>query len=295
MMLDIYVGVLGALAVGGVLLVIAGLRGTDGPPPAPDAPTAPNRLREWWHGLGGTPAERRTRQLLLIAAAVVTVVVFVLTGIPIVALLVGIAVPGVPWLWSVGKREERAIARAEALGDWTRRLKDQISTGAGLVSAVVNTTDSAPTAIADEVRDLAARLQAGADPHQALHRFAADLDDPIAEQVVAALLLHLQDRGEHLAEVLGAIANDAAKSVSMRREVHSKRTQPRVTVRFMTVFGLAVAVVLSRGDLMDAYTTAQGQLVLLVISSAFVATLVWVRSMSSPRRPPRFLRSAEVS
>lgn len=294
MILDAYVAVLAALAAGGVLLVIAGLRGTDGPPRRYDSPLA-DRLQRAWRGQGGTPAERRARQVLLAAAGVVAVVVFVATGVPAVALLVAVAVPGVPWLWSVGKREERAIQRAEALGDWTRRLKDQLSTGAGLVSAIVNTTEAAPPVIAEEVVALAARLRSGADPHRALYRFAAELDDPIAEQVVAALLLHLQDRGEHLADVLGAIAHDAGRQVSMRREVHAKRTQPRITVRFMTVFGLVVAAILARGELIEAYTTPRGQLVLLALAGGFVATLVWVRSLSRPPAQPRFLRPPEVA
>lgn len=293
MLLDAYVAVLAALAVGGVMLVVAGLRGTTAPPQRSEPPAA-GRLRRLWQGPGGTPAERRTRQVLLVAAGVVGVAVFVLTGVPAVALLAAVAVPGVPWLWSVGRREERAIARAEALGDWTRRLKDQLSTGAGLVSAVVESTDSAPPVIAEEVRALAARLRTGADPQKALYRFAADLDDPIAEQVVAALLLHMQDRGEHLSEVLAAIAADAGKQVSMRREVHAKRTQPRITVRFMTVFGLVVAAILARGELISAYTTPRGQVVLLLLAGGFVATLVWVRSLSRPTPQPRFLRAPEV-
>jgi Flp pilus assembly protein TadB len=149
--------------------------------------------------------------------------------------------------------------------------------------------------IAEQVRALAVRIQSGADPRQALHRFAGELDDPIAEHVVAALLLHLADRGEHLAEVLGALASDAAKQVSMRREVHAKRTQPRITVRFMTVFGLIVAAILARGELINAYTTPRGQLVLLLLAGGFVATLVWVRSLSRPPAQPRFLRPPEVA
>lgn len=292
--LDAYVAVLAALAVGGVVLVVAGLRGTTASRPGPEAP-AVGALRSWWRGTGQSQAERRTRQVLLVGAAVAAVAGYLLTRVPAVGLLAAVAVPGVPWLWRVGKREERAITRAEALGDWTRRLKDQLSTGAGLTSAIVGTAEAAPTAIVGEVHTLAARLQAGTEPRQALYRFAAELGDPIAEQVVAALLLHLADRGQHLGEVLAAIASDTAKQVSMRREVHAKRTQPRLTVRFMTVFGLVVIAVLARGDLLAAYTTPQGQLVLVVLAGGFAATLVWVRSLSRPPTPPRFLRSPEVS
>ncbi|HLU43917.1 MAG TPA: type II secretion system F family protein [Natronosporangium sp.] len=289
MILDAYVAVLGALFAGGVVLVVAGLRGTTEPPPTPDSPLA-TRLRRWWHGVGRTAAERRTRQLLTISAVVVGVLTFILTGVPALALLTALAVPGIPWLWGAGKQEERAIARAEALADWTRRLKDQLSTGAGLVSAIVHTADSAPSLIAEEVRALAVRLQAGADPRRALYQFAADLDDPVAEQVVAALLLHLQDRAEHLGEVLSAIASDTAKQVSMRREVHAKRTQPRITVRFMTVFAVVIIAVLSRGDMLAAYTTPRGQVVLLVLAAGFIGTLAWVRSLTRPPAQPRFLR-----
>lgn len=294
MILDAYVAVLGALFTGGVVLVVAGLRGTAEPPAAPGSPLS-TRLRRWWYGAGRTSAERRTRQMLTIAAVVVGLLTFILTGVPAVALLAALAVPGIPWLWGAGKREERAIGRAEALGDWTRRLKDQLSTGAGLVSAIVHTADSAPDQIADQVRALAARIQAGADPRQALYRFAHELDDPIAEQVVAALLLHLQDRAEHLGEVLSAIANDTAKQVSMRREVHAKRTQPRITVRFMTVFGVVIVAVLSRGDMLSAYATPRGQVVLLVLAAGFIGTLAWVRSLTRPPAQPRFLRPPEVA
>jgi Flp pilus assembly protein TadB len=292
--LDAYVAVLAALAVGGTILLVAGLRGTAEPAHRFDSPAA-EKLRRWWRGSGLTAAERRARQALLVVAAVATVATYAVTGVPAMALLAGVAVPGVPWLWRVGSREERAIDRAEALSDWTRRLKDQLTTGTGLTSAIVGSADVAPTAIAEPVRALAARLQAGTDPERALYRFAHELDDPVAEQVVAALLLHLADRGEHLTEVLAAIAGDAAKQVSMRREVHAKRTQPRTTVRFMTVFGLIVLAVLVRGDLISAYTTPRGQLVLLVLSGAFVGTLVWVRSLSKPPVQPRFLRPPGVA
>jgi Flp pilus assembly protein TadB len=288
MILDGYVAVLGALAGGGVVLVVAGLAGTAGP--AGPGPAALERLRRWWRGPGSAGHRPGTRQVLLIGAGLAAVTGYLVTGVPAIGLLAGAAVPGVPWLWQAGRREQRAIARVQALGDWTRRLKDQLSTGAGLVSAVVATAEAAPTAIAGEVHGVASRLRTGADPAAALRRFADELADPVADQVVAALLLHLADRGEHLGEVLAAIAADTGRQVSMRREVHARRTQPRVTVRFMTGFGLLTAGLLARGDLLSAYATARGQLVLLALAAGFVATLAWVRSLSQPPAQPRYLR-----
>ena len=291
MSVDAYVAVIAALATAGVVLLIAGLRGTTSPagPPSP----LMEKLRRLWAGPGHSSTERRRHRLLLLGSLAAAVIGYAMSRTPAVALLAAGAVPMVPWLWNVGRREQQAIIRVEALGNWTRRLKDQLSTGTGLVSAIVATATSPPAPIAEPVRTLAARLRSGTSPQRSLRRFAAELDDPVAEQVVAVLLLHLHDRGERLGEVLSAIATDTAKQVSMRREVYAKRTQPRNTVRFMTVFSLVVFAILPRGELMAAYTTPQGQLVLLLLVGAFVAVLVWVRSMSQPPPRQRFLTTSQ--
>jgi Flp pilus assembly protein TadB len=293
MILDAYVGVLAALAAGGVALIVAGVRGRSASQSG--AARLPGWLRQWWRGTDRSPAGRRRRHVLLVAAAGAGGAAYLLTWVPAVGLLVAMAVPGIPWLWSAGREEEQAIGRAEALTEWTRRLKDQLSTGAGLVAAITAAAGAAPTAIASEVGALAARLRSGTDPRQALHLLAHELDDPVADQVVAALLLHLQDRGQHLTEVLTAIAADAGSQVTMRREVHARRTQPRNTVRFMTVFGLVIALVVVRGELMLAYATPAGQVVLVVLAGGFVATLAWVRAMSRPPSQPRILGRARAA
>ncbi|HLV57800.1 MAG TPA: type II secretion system F family protein [Natronosporangium sp.] len=271
-----------ALATGGLLLVVAGLRGA----PAGSPGGGPSgRGRRWWSGRV-RPTGRRVRTALAVGAGLAA---YALTGVPGVGLLAAAAVPGLPWLWQVGHAEQVAIARMEALTDWIRRLRDQLATGSGLVSAVVATAAAAPAPVADAVRGLAVRLRAGTDPAGALRAFAADLADPVADQVVAALLLHLRDRGQHLQEVLSAVAADAATQVALRREIHARRTQARATVRFMTVFGAVVVLVLARTDLLAVYTTPAGQVVLVALSAAFVGTLAWVRAMSRPAPQPRFL------
>jgi hypothetical protein len=108
--------------------------------------------------------------------------------------------------------------------------------------------------------------------------------------VVAALILHLTDRGERLGDVLGAIATAASAEVATRREVEAKRTQPRFAVRFLTGMTLAtLAYGLVNSDYIRPYGTAVGQLVMAVLGTAFIGLLAWVRSMSQPPRPARFL------
>ena len=140
------------------------------------------------------------------------------------------------------------------------------------------------------MRLLAARLQAGWLARPALLAFADEIADPVCDQVVAALILHLTDRGERLGDVLGSIASAASAEVATRREIEAKRTQPRFAVRFLTGMTLAVlAYGLLNTDYIRPYGPPTGQLVMAVLGVAFVVLLAWVRAMSQPQRPARFL------
>ncbi|MEV5695735.1 type II secretion system F family protein [Micromonospora globbae] len=278
----------GAACVAGLVLAVVALVGTRRPPGP--RPGAGHGLRRLWEGPGSTPRERRNHQALLVGALVAGAAAFLLTGLPVVGLLVAVAVPGTPWLFSVGRAEQRAIARIEAVGEWTRRLKDVTATGQGLQQSIIHTVGTAPEEIEEEVRLLAARLQAGWLTRSALLAFADEIGDPVCDQVVAALILHLTDRGERLGDVLGSIAAAAAAEVATRREVEAKRTQPRFAVRFLTGMTLAtVAYGLLNTEYIRPYGTPAGQLVMAALGAAFVGLLAWVRSMSQPQRPARFL------
>ncbi|ROT34342.1 type II secretion system F family protein [Micromonospora sp. HM5-17] len=276
----------GAACVAGLVLAVVAIVGTT----RPARPGPGPGLRRLWQGSGTTARERRAYQSLLVGALLAGAVAFLLTGLPVVGLLVAIAVPGAPWLFTTGRAERRAINRIEAIGEWTRRLRDVSGTGQGLQQAIIGTAATAPEQIDEEVRLLAARLAAGWHGRTALLAFADEIGDPVCDQVVAALILHLTDRGERLGDVLGAIANAAAAEVITRREVEAKRAQPRFAVRFLTGMTLLVlAYGLVNADYMRPYGTPTGQLVMVLLGTAFVGLLAWARAMSLPPRPARFL------
>jgi Flp pilus assembly protein TadB len=278
----------GAACVAGLILLVVALIGTTRPAPPPGGSN--QWLRRLWQGSGTTRSEHLRHQALLGAAVLAGALAFLLTGLPVIGLLVAVAVPGTPWLFTAGKAERRVIARIEAVGEWTRRLKDMSSTGQGLQQAIIGTVATAPEEIEEEVRLLAARLQAGWLARPALLAFADEIGDPVCDQVVAALILHLTDRGERLGDVLGSIASAAAAEVATRREVEAKRTQPRFAVRFLTGMTLLIlAYGLINPEYMRPYGTPLGQIVMIVLGSGFVALLAWVRTMSQPPRPVRFL------
>lgn len=56
-----------------------------------------------------------------------------------------------------------------------------------------------------------------------------------------------------------------------------------------------IAYGLLNREYVQPYDTPFGQLVMAVLGAAFVALLAWVRSMSQPPRPARFLPAPDPS
>jgi Flp pilus assembly protein TadB len=223
-------------------------------------------------------------------AVLATACVWLLTGWPVGGLVAGLAVLGVPWLLTVGAAERRMIAQLEAVETWTRRLKDLVRTGHGLISGIVISARTAPAAIADEVSDLAAELQAGSDPNQSLDHFADALADFKSDEVIAALKLHVGDRGQRLSDVLTSVASSAASEVVMRRGVAAKRAEPRFVTRFMTtLIAIVLIVVFANAAYAKPYGELVGQLVLFAALLLLVGMLAWIRRLTQPPQRRRFL------
>ena len=138
-----------AALAAGLMLIITGLVGTRRP--AAPAAADSSRLAAAF-GVGLPARRRRARQALLALAVAATGGVWLATGWPVGGLLAGLSVLGGPWLLSVGAAERQMIARLEAVETWTRRLKDLVRTGHGLISGIVTSARTAPTAIAAEGR-----------------------------------------------------------------------------------------------------------------------------------------------
>ena len=277
---------------GGVALLVDSIVGSTAPPGPPSALS--RRVRRL---LNGRTRQNRTMYRLKLAAVAATVtLVWLFTGLPVVGVIAGIALVGVPWLMGVGKDSVKAIERLEAVEAWTRHLSGRVAVGYGLLQAISLTARTAPALIAPDVRELAARLQAGWTPRDALLAFAEALDDTTSDMVVLALLGHLSERGEKLTNVLDDQADNAAAEVVKRRDVYAKRAEPRLVTRFLT--GLTVLMLIG-GFAVPAYTrpylTLRGQMLLAVFAVMCIAVMRWVRHLGRSTRGPRLLSPGLVS
>ena len=264
----------GALIVGGLIVLIVGLRRT------PATPKAPRRVRR--------RISRRTRSLLLIGLAA-GVVGWLVTGWVLAIILGPLAAVGLPMLLTAPDAADR-IVRLEAMEEWTRSLAGVLTVGVGLEQALVATLRSTPDPIAGEVNRLVSRLRARWVTEDALRAFADELDDSTGDLIAANLILGARRRGAGLASVLEGLAESVSADVRSRRQVEADRAKPRATARWVTLISASALLVLAvSGDYVKPYGSPIGQVVLVVLLSAYVATLVWMKRMAIGKALPRFL------
>ncbi|MGW7715532.1 type II secretion system F family protein [Streptomyces chartreusis] len=276
----------GMAVVGGLIGVVVGLVGTAAPRRAP--------LRQRWQapraGPGQAEGVRLRRRTLTVAALVVFLAVWLVSGNFVAGVLLGAAVVGVPWLVAPARLAQERIGQLEALSEWTQRLAGLLRLGMGLEQAMITSRKGAPDALAPQIARLADRLRLGWRPDEALRAFAAELDDVTADKVTAALILSAGDRGPGLAQALEDLAGTVREEVARKRSIEADRAKPRTTVRWMTFITLGVIV---GGFFVPSYTrpygTLLGQLVLAFLTAGFVGVLAMMRQMGNFRRVPRFL------
>jgi len=292
---------LGALAV--ALLVASVLLGVSALSPAPTTTTRPaGRLSARQQRVlkqltmspsEGTTAARagRRRTMLRVTGFVAGLVTLLVTRWPVAAVLAHLAVVYLPRVLGGTQESAAAMERLQGLADWTRRLSTLLVVGSGLEEALVASRRTAPAPVSAEVGLLVTRLQARRDPTAALQAFADDIDDPVGDQVAAALILAMARRGRGLAEVLVRLSETVSEQVATRRQVEADRATPRATARNVTTVMLLLVsgIVLFDRDYLRAYDHPSGQLVLLAVGGIYAGAFAWMRSLSATRPPARFL------
>jgi len=229
---------------------------------------------------------------LHLGAGAVGLFVLVITGWPVAAVAAFAGVVFIPKVLGGSKASRRTIETADALADWTRRLADLISSGAAgsTREALRRSVDSAPTSISPAVSDLVTRMvPQGVEP--ALRQFAQEVDDPAADKIAMVLILRERNGGPGLAEVLTALATDLDERSRMLREIEAERAKPRANMRtiVVTTLVLVVGMGLFARTFLSGYSTAVGQVALLLDFAIFGTALRWMRRLSEPPTLPRVL------
>jgi Flp pilus assembly protein TadB len=268
---------LGALAGAGVFGFIVAVRGLPVRPPG-QGPSLTERIRagvfSW-------------RFLIAVIAGVLTLVLtkWVVAGI-------GIGVLAYFWKSLGGAASERAgMARLEALATWTESLRDTMAGAAGLEAAIPASIRIADQTIAEPLMALVERLHTRVPMHEALRRFADDLDDPSADLIIASLIINSRLRGPGLRDLLGSLAASVREELDMRRRVNASRRSTRRGAQWVigVSVGMTVGLAFTDTSLLSAYDSVVGQLILILVAGIYAVGILWLRRLAMYTQPERLL------
>ena len=227
-------------------------------------------------------------------AGVIAAIAFVgwTTGWPVGGLLAGLAVWALPGMLIGGERARLLRLRTvEAIATWTESLVATMESAAGLEQAIITTASTSPPLIRGHVQALSAALREGVRLPAALRAFAADLADPVADPVVAALLLASRQGAARLSDPLRVLAAGARDEVSARRRVEKSRAKAATDARLIiiTTVVMAVGLVAFSNDMTRPFSSAGGQVVLALVGVLFAVGIRWLHALSRQDEPVRVL------
>lgn len=273
------VGGASALLALGLYVLWAGLR------ERPHQRRFPVRLR----ALDPRPAVAQRRRL--IASLAVGMAAGIYTGWPVAVVAGALACWHLPQLLGNDATETSRIAKIEAVAVWTEMLRDTLSAAAGLEQAVLASTSVAPTMLREPLGNLSAALRARVPFSRALAELAAELADPIADQVVVCLIHAHTKQAKNLTDLLSELSEAARAQVTLATRVHAERAKHRTSMRTIAGISISMAVGLAvfYPPFVAPYGTAAGQGVLLVVVGLFAIAFAMMRRIFRPRPTPRLL------
>jgi len=279
---SVWVAVLLGAGLGGAIwLLITGIRGVVVDPTRP-----PSRTRRLTTALRSPALSGRIVGGIAVAALTLAV-----TRWPVAAVGLGALVVWWPALFGGTAAEQRQIASLEALVTWTETLRDTIAAHASLEQAIPASAVNAPALIRPALVRLVGQLRARVPMDKALLALAAELDDPSADLVIAALMLSSTRRGDRLGDVLTGLTTTAREELEMRRKISAGRAELRRGVQIVVGVTVAIGIFLVAfsGAYIAPYSTPAGQIALAVVVGIFAAAFLWMRKLSAQAPVAAFL------
>jgi Flp pilus assembly protein TadB len=233
--------------------------------------------------------------LRILLGAVLGTLLYMYTGWP-VACFYGVVIGFLsPSQWLASRRRREAIERVEAIATWAETLRDTMAASAGLQQALRLSAAVAPRPIRTEVRAMVSRLQYQSVP-QALRKFAGDIRHPLADQVVASIILASQRSAGSLRPILAMTSAAARDSGAMQREVEAARSnsfqQARLAVAISV--GLMLFMIAQNREFLRPFDSFGGQIALFIALGAFCGSMVLLYRMSRPVVPTRIFEGIET-
>lgn len=238
---------------------------------------------------GYASVERRTVIAVIIAVAIAAAsIVWLVTGIPVLAALAGIAAATAPVAFLRSRRLRLLKARRQLWPDVCDLLIASIRVGLSLPDAVASLADSAPTMVRPAFVVFARDLHATGRFETSIDRLKATVADPIADRIVETLKMARQVGGTELTGVLRALSASVRADAALRGEVEARQSWIRGAAVLGVVAPWVILGMLAlRPEGAQAYASPEGVLVICagaILSMVAFRIMVRIGRLPEPRR-----------
>lgn len=215
-------------------------------------------------GYSGTSP--RVMVVAMVAAAIVAAsLVWLLTGLPALAVLAALAGAVAPVLYLRGRRLRLRKARRQLWPDVCDLLVAAIRVGLSLPDAVASLADSAPPAIRPAFAVFARDLRSTGRFETSLDALKSTLADPISDRILETLRMARQVGGTELTGVLRALSSSVRADAALRGEVEARQSWIRGAAVLGAVAPWVILGLLAmRPEGREAYASPEGVLVIVV-------------------------------
>ena len=236
----------------------------------------------------------RTQVAPATAGAALAAGVVVLVGTRWV--VAALAAAGLVVVWSslfqsVGATVERR--RVAAIAKWLEDLRDlQRGSNLDLPQALDRAALRAPKDLENELARFVDRVRHHTPIDRALLELAADLDHPISDLAIAAMLFaYGHASGSTLYDTFEELASTARDELTARDQIDRVRVRFESSMRRMLVILVALIayLLIASRDTVAEYSTPAGQMYLIVPVTIWGFALWWLRRLSRYRRGARHL------
>lgn len=238
----------------------------------------------------GYPATRGGAVALgsVAAAVVVAALAWLVSAVPVVSVLAGLAAAAAPWAWLRGRGRRRQVARRALWPDVCDHLVGAVRAGMAVPDALASLAVSAPDALRPAFAAFSRDVSASGHVDTALDNLKSHLADPMADRIVETVRMARRVGGGELTAVLRALSSSIRADVALRGEVEARQSWVRGAAVVGLVAPWVVLVMLSlRPESSQAYASAEGVAVVLgggAVSLVAYRLMIRAGRLPAPRR-----------
>lgn len=231
------------------------------------------------HAPTGRPAT-----IAAVLAVVCAALAWLLTGLPAVALVAGIAGAAAPFSWLRARGRRLRKSRRALWSDVCDLLVSAVRAGMSLPDALAALAVSGPPALRPAFARFADDMAASGHFDSSALRLKAALADPVADRILETLRMARQVGGTELTSVLRALSASVRADATLRAEVEARQSWVRgAAVVGVVAPWIVLGLLALRPEGAAAYSSAAGVVVVLV--GAAVSVLAYRLTIRLGRLP----------